>query len=268
MILKLAFFLVLSAAAIVVVVRQIEARSIFFPMPGAPSTVGSVATHEDVFFKTADNQKLHGWFIPAASDPVAPVVLFLHGNAGNIGHRWEKIRFFYDLGVSVFIFDYRGYGLSEGRPSETGLYKDTKAAYAHLVGRGIAPERIMIYGESIGGAFAIDLAAKEPVNAIIVEDTFTSLPAMVRRTMPFIPTFILATRLDSLSKITRAHVPTLIFHSKDDEIIPFEMGKELYEAAAGPKRFVQLWGGHNTAFLEDAETYRSELKKFIFDFKT
>ena len=265
--LKLTFFLALSFIAVVVVIRQIEARSIFFPMKGAPSVTGNSPAHEDVFFETTDDKKLHGWFVPAMSNNIAPVILFMHGNAGNIGHRWEKIRILHDLDVSVFIFDYRGYGQSEGKPSETGIYKDTDAAYAYLVGRGITPERIIVYGESIGSAFAIDLAARKSVKALIVEDTFTSVPAMVRRTMPFIPTFILATKLDSFSKIAKIPVPKLIFHSIDDEIVPFEMGKTLFDAAAEPKRFVQLRGGHNTTFLDDFEAYRSGLMKFIVELR-
>lgn len=232
-------------------------------MMGTPAVIENMPAHEDVFLETSDGKKLHGWFIPAASKGAAPVVLFFHGNAGNIGHRWEKIRILHDLDASVFIIDYRGYGQSEGKPSEAGIYKDTEAAYAYLAGRGVAPEKIVIYGESIGGAFAIDLAARKSVKALIVEDTFTSMPAMIRRTMPFIPTFVLATQLDSLSKMPKVHAPKLIFHSIDDEIIPFEMGKALYDVAERPKYFVQLRGGHNTAFFDDLKSYQSGLKKFL-----
>jgi uncharacterized protein len=260
--LKILFLILFTIVAMVLVIRQIEGRSIFFPMKGVPAVIEHAAAHEDVFFETVDGKKLHGWFVPAASN-VAPVVLFLHGNAGNIGHRWEKIRILHDFGVAVFIFDYRGYGQSEGKPSEGGIYKDTNAAYAYLIGRGITSEKIIVYGESIGGAFAIDLAARKSVKALIVEDTFTSVPAMVRRTMPFIPTFVLATRLDSLSKISKVRVPKLIFHSVDDEIIPFEMGKALFDAAIEPKIFVELRGGHNTTFLDDIDSYRNGLMKFL-----
>ncbi len=267
-----AVILVLSiiAAAVVIVIRQIEGHSIFFPMKGVPTVAQHAPAHEDVFFETADRKKLHGWFVPAAAsnESVPSTVLFLHGNAGNIGHRWEKILILHDLGVSIFIFDYRGYGRSEGAPSEAGIYQDTDAAYAYLVGRGIAPEKIIVYGESIGGAFAVNLAATRAVKALIVEDTLTSVPAMVRRTIPFIPAFALATRLDSLSRISKVRVPKLFFHSLDDEIVPFEMGRALFETAAEPKRFVQLRGGHNTTFLEDFETYRSALANFLADLRS
>ena len=255
--------LLIYTAVIIIFIRYIESRVIFFPMKGVPSTGGGI-THQDIFFQTEDGKKLHGWYIPApASDRGAPVVLFLHGNAGNLGHRWEKIDILHRLGASVFIFDYRGYGRSEGRPSEKGLYRDTDAAYAYLVEHGTSPENIILYGESIGGAFAVDLAGRKSVRALILESTFTSIAAMVRRSMPFIPSFILATRLDSLHKIPAVSVPKLIFHSVDDEIVPFEMGKALFEAAVEPKRMVQLRGGHNTAFLDDLENYRSSLAKFI-----
>ena len=125
------------------------------------------------------------------------------------------------------------------------------------------PQKIVVYGESIGGAFAVDLAARKPVGALILEDTFTSVPAMVRRSLPLIPGFMLATRLDSLSKIGRVKVPKLIFHSVDDEIVPFEMGEALFAAAPQPKRFVRLRGGHNTAFLDDLGSYRKGLSEFL-----
>mgnify|MGYP001598744056 CR=1 FL=1 len=264
--LKTGFFLILSITIVVAVIRQIESRSIFFPMKGMPAVAENSAAHENVFFDTADGKKLHGWFVSASpSNGEAPVVLFLHGNAGNIGHRWEKIRILHDLGVSVFIFDYSGYGRSEGKPSEAQIYKDTDAAYAFLVARGIMAEKIIVYGESIGGAFAVDLASKKPVKALILEDTFTSVSAMVHRTMPFIPPFVLATRLDSLSKIAKVRVPKLIFHSVDDEIIPFEMGQALFDAAVEPKWSVRLRGGHNTTFLDDFGTYKRGLMKFLIN---
>jgi fermentation-respiration switch protein FrsA (DUF1100 family) len=261
--LKLALFFVFSLVAIALVIRQIESRFIFFPTKGVPAVADNAVSYEDVFFKTADGKKLHGWFISSGTAAASSVVLFLHGNAGNIGHRWEKIQILHDLGVSVFIFDYRGYGRSEGSPSETGLYKDTETAYGYLIGRGIPAEKIIVYGESIGGAFAVDLSARKPVKALILEDTFTSVPAMARKVMPMIPGFILATRLDSLSKVGKVSAPKLIFHSVDDEIVPFEMGNELFAAAAEPKWFVRLRGGHNTAFLDDIQTYRNGLSMFL-----
>jgi hypothetical protein len=262
--LKLGFFIILSLAIVVVLIRQVETRAIFFPMKGTPPVVDGALAHEDVFFQTADGKTLHGWFVPApASRDKASVVLFLHGNAGNIGHRWDKIDILHELGVAVFIFDYRGYGRSEGRPTEAGIYKDADAAHAYLTGRGIAPENIILYGESIGGAFAVDLAMKKSVKALILEGTLTSVPEMVRMTMPFIPRFILATQLNSLPKIRQVRCAKLILHSVDDEIVPFEMGKALFDSAPEPKRFVRLRGGHNTAFFDDNVSYKNALREFL-----
>lgn len=260
---KFFFFLIIFIAILVIIIRQIESRSIFFPTKGIPEDSGQAITHENVFFETDDGKKLHGWFVPAASGDAASVVLFLHGNAGNIGHRWEKIHLLHDLGMAVFIFDYRGFGQSEGRPSEQGIYKDTDAAYVYLNDRGLTPEHIVVYGESIGGAFAADLASKKKVKALILEEAFTSVPAMTRKILPFIPTIALATRLDTLSKIPNIRAPKLIFHSVEDEIVPFEMGKALFDAAAEPKKLIQLHGGHNTAFLEDSERYKNSLAAFF-----
>lgn len=262
--LKTILILVLALAAFVVVIRSIEGRSIFFPMKGRSAPPEGVFSCQDVFFGAADGVKLHGWFIPAdGSTGNEFVVLFLHGNAGNIGHRSEKIQILRQTGVSIFIIDYRGYGLSGGKPSERGIYKDVEAAYAWVLDQGISAERVILYGESIGGAFAVDLAAKKPVKAVIIEDTFTSVPAMVRRMLPWMPPVVLGTRLDSLSKIDRVSAEKLFFHSLDDEIIPYEMGKQLFDQSPQPKSFVELRGGHNSAFLEDYERYWAGLSGFI-----
>ncbi|MBP9733673.1 MAG: alpha/beta hydrolase [Candidatus Omnitrophica bacterium] len=267
---KLLIILILFAAALIMIIRAIESRSIFFPMKGTPAVTPAALPHEDVFFNARDGSKLHGWYVPSrenigfkvdSSNPIT--VLFLHGNAGNIGHRWDKVRIFHDLGASVFLFDYRGYGLSAGTPSEKGIHSDTDAAAALLASRGIPMASVIVYGESIGGGFATALAAKTAVGGLIVEDSFTSIPDIVRASMPFIPAFALGVRLDSLDKIKKAAAPVLIFHSEDDEIVPFEMGERLFAAAPNPKHFVRLRGGHNTAFYEDIETYRPALRDFF-----
>lgn len=260
MLIKILLALAAAVFGAVIVLRQIEAHSIFFPMKGVPSVPLDVREPERVTLVTADGVTLDGWFLPGKA--FKPVILFLHGNAGHIGHRWNKLKMLALLEAPIFIIDYRGYGRSEGTPSEGGLYRDAEAAYAELQARGYNPDKIVLYGESIGGAVAIDLASKKPVRAVIVEDTFTSVPEVVRLSMPFIPSFVMGTQMNSLSKIAKVRAPVLIFHSRDDEIIPYAMGRRLYLEAHEPKHFVELRGGHNTAFLEDSQIYMKSLQEF------
>jgi fermentation-respiration switch protein FrsA (DUF1100 family) len=258
---KILIGLAAAFLAAVFLVRQIEARSIFFPMKAVPSVPLDVREPERVSLVTADGVTLDGWFLPGKA--FKPVIFFLHGNAGHIGHRWNKLKMLALLETPIFILDYRGYGRSEGTPSERGLYRDAEAGYAELLKRGYNPDKIVVYGESIGGAVAIELASKRPVRAVVVEDTFTSIPDVVRRSLPFIPPFLLQTQMNSLSRIGRVRAPVLIFHSRDDEIIPYAMGRQLYLEANEPKHFVELRGGHNTAFLEDSQIYMKSLQEFF-----
>ena len=271
------FFILLVAAALLVGValgvRFIENKLIFFPMKGEPVKPEPAPVHEDVAFEASDGIRLHGWFVPPtvmpASTPAVgsgrgvPVILLLHGNAGNIGHRWEKIRALGSVGCAVFAIDYRGYGRSGGSPTEAGVYRDVDGACAYLAGRGTPTTSIIVYGESIGGALAVDLAARKTVKALIVENTFTSIADIAKRTFPLIPAVALASRMDSLSKIGKVGSPKLVIHSIDDEIVPFEMGKRLFDSAVEPKRFLQLRGGHNTAFSDDNLNYRGGLTGFL-----
>ncbi len=253
------FYVVLFLVA----VRYIESRSIYFPMKGLELTPQSAGlAYEDVYFKTSDGIRLNGWFI--ASPQARFTAVFCHGNAGNIGHRLEKISIVRDLGLNIFIFDYRGYGKSQGRPSEKGLYKDVRAAYDYLVSaRKVPKDTIILYGESIGGAVAIDLAHKVPVRALITEETFSSIKDMSGIAYPFIPYFIFSTRFDSVSKIKDVKCPTLIIHSVDDEIVPYNLGRKLYYAARLPKKFLEIRGGHNTAFLDSEKQFREGIKAFL-----
>lgn len=234
-------------------------------MKGISNTPESIGlSYEEIYFKTSDNKRLHGWFIP--KDNAKFTILFCHGNAGNVSHRLEKIALFHDLGVNAFIFDYRGYGKSEGSPSESGLYKDAKAAYDYLTREcNVSKEDILLYGESLGGAVAIDLAEKEVVKALITEELFTSVKDMARIYYPFIPYFMILSKLDSISKIENITCAKLIIHSIDDEIVPFYLGEKLYNAAKPPKKFLRIRGSHNTAFLDSYEQFRQGIKSFLDD---
>ncbi len=260
---KVALKIALILLIFVVGVRWFERRSIYYPtrrIETDPSERG--LEYREVHFNTSDNKKISAWFIP--KEGARFTVLFSNGNAGNISHRLDKISTFHQLGVNVFIYDYRGYGKSQGFPSEAGLYKDIRGAYNYLLNElEIPAKRIILYGESLGGAVAIDLASQELVGGLITEGTFASVKEMSRLILPFIPSFIFASRFDSLTKIKEVDSKKMIIHSKDDEIIPFSQGKSLFEAAKEPKTFLQLRGGHNTAFWQSAQDYKEGLKSFI-----
>jgi fermentation-respiration switch protein FrsA (DUF1100 family) len=247
----------------VLFLRFIERKNLYFPLREIEATPQNIALdYEDINLTTEDGVRIAGWFIP--SEKARATVLFFHGNGGNISHRLEKIKILNDLNMNVFILDYRGYGESSGSPSENGLYSDAEAAYGLLVNkRGIAPPRIIAYGESLGGAVAVDLAGKREIGGIIMESTFTSVRDMARRLLPFFPTFLLKSRFDSLEKIKGIGVPKLILHSRDDEIVPLELGNILYREAAGPKEFVELQGGHNDAFLISQEVFIAAIDSFV-----
>jgi len=225
-----------------------------------PKAIG--LPYEEIYFKTSDNIRLHSWFI--SDDKAGFTIIFCHGNAGNISHRLEKITLFHNMGLNVFIFDYRGYGKSEGTPSESGLYKDVDAAYKYLTEeQGISGDNIILYGESIGGAVAINLAAKSDVGALITEETFTSTKDMARIYYPFMPHFIISSKLDSVSKIKNIKSPKLIIHSVDDEIVPFRLGEKLFDAAGPPKKFLKIRGSHNTCFLDSKEQFTEGIRSFL-----
>ncbi len=244
-------------------IRYIEKRSIYFPMKEITATPQLAGLpYEEVYFDTSDNKRLNGWFV--AYNEAEFTVILCHGNAGNISHRLEKTAMFYDARLNVLIFDYRGYGKSEGIPSEQGLYKDVNAAYDYLtVERKIPKEKIILYGESIGGAVAIDLARKVNAGALITEETFTSVKDMARIAYPFIPHFIFSARFDAVSRIKDISCPKLIIHSVDDEIVPFHLGEKLFNAAAPPKEFLKIRGTHNTAFLDSKKQFIEGIRSFL-----
>lgn len=260
---RLLFITLAGFGLIVGYIKYLENRGLFYPMKAVefyPSGFG--ITFEDVYIKTKDGLNINGWFIPHHNAKYT--LLFCHGNAGNIGHRLDKLQMFSDIGVNILIIDYRGYGKSKGRPSEKGFYLDIEAAYNYLVvDRKIPPQRIILYGESLGAAVAIDLAVKAKVGAIIAEGAFSDEKDMARNIYPFMPAFILSYKFDSLGKIRKVGVPKLFIHSIDDDIVPFELGYKLYNAAYGPKEFVKIRGGHNNAFLNSKEKYISSISSFI-----
>ncbi len=224
---------------------------------------------EDHFFRTDDHLRLHGWWCsPEKRGGTADLVLlWFHGNAGNLSHRADLMLKLAGLPVQVFLVDYRGYGRSEGRPDEGGLYSDGAAAWRYLVeDRGVPAERIVVFGKSLGGAVAVDLAAAVRPGGLILESTFTSVPDMASHHFPVVPKILIRTRMDSLAKIRGIHVKKLHIHSRADEVVPFALGRRLFDAAPEPKRFHEVVdAGHNETYLVGGAQYFQAIREFLED---
>ncbi len=255
--------LAIVCAMIGLLVIFLENRLIYYPTPypegfwdTAELSRKSGCLVEDRFFSSEDGVDLHGWWCRPAEEkqnlPTADLVLlWLHGNAGNLSHRGEAMLALAGLPATVFIVDYRGYGRSAGKPSEEGLYRDAWAAWRYLTQeKGIAPERIVIFGISLGGAVAVDLATQVKPAGLIVQSSFTSIRDMAAHHFPIVPGFLISTRLDSLAKIAEVDCRKLFIHSPADEIVPYDLGRILFEAAPEPKKFHEVPGaGHNETFI-------------------
>jgi pimeloyl-ACP methyl ester carboxylesterase len=219
--------------------------------------------YEDLRLATGDDVTLSAWWVPAR--PQRGVLLFLHGNAGNISHRLDSIEIFNRLDLSVLIVDYRGYGRSGGQPSESGTYEDARTAWRYLtVERGLSPSGIVVFGRSLGAAIAAHLAGEVTPAALIVESPMTSAPDMAQSAYPFLPARWL-TRFSYATKdyIRRAGCPVLVVHSEGDEIIPYSQGRSVFEAAPEPRRFLTLRGSHNTGFLDSGTAYTGGIDDFL-----
>ncbi len=245
-------------------VRWFEWSNIYFPDKAIVATPDSIELpYEDVYFLTQDNIKLNGWFVP--NNKARGTMLLCHGNAGNISHRLEVISILHSLEFNVFIFDYRGYGRSRGFPTEKGTYLDTEAAYDYLLTRqDINKEELIVYGKSLGGAVAVDLALRAEVCAVIIDSAFTSVARMAQE-IYFLPQVehVLSIKYDTLSKIGKLSMPKLIIHSKEDEIVPFHHAMELFEEAKDPKKIYVMQGGHNEAIFMCEDEFKRELDDFL-----
>jgi len=241
-----------------------QSSFVYLPMLSLYATPADTGLeYEDVWLTTDDGVRIHGWFLPHPS--ARATLLFLHGNGGNLSHRLEKLALFRALGLQVFIIDYRGYGQSEGTPSEQGTYLDASAAWRYLTTeKKIPAEKIILYGESLGGAVAAWLGSRHRAGGLITESAFTSIADMARHYYPYLPVRLL-TRIHYpvIKYITGVHFPVLIIHSPDDEIVPFAQAQALYQAANEPKTFLEISGDHNSGFLHSIERYRNGLDKFI-----
>ena len=241
-----------------------EKGIVFFPDPylvGTPADYG--LKYEEVWFAAEDGVQLHGWWVPK---PGAPVLVWFHGNAGNISHRLENLKLLWDLvGVQVFIFDYREYGRSQGRISREGTYLDAAAAYRYVAEtRRVPAPEIVLFGRSLGSALAVDLAVRVPCRALIIESAFTNSSDMARLFAPFLFDWRPKVPYDNIGKIAKVGVPLLIIHGSEDEIIPVEMGRRLYAAAKDPKELYLIPGSHhNDTYLVGGQTYFARLRAFI-----
>lgn len=255
-------FIALILLNVVMFLRQ--PSMLFFPSAEIEATPQDWGMqYQDVSLTTADGKQLHGWYIPHPDSN--RVLLFFHGNAGNISHRGESVRIFHRLGLNVFIIDYRGYGKSQGKPGESGLYKDADAAWHYLTQeRNIDKANIIIFGRSLGGAVATNLATEVQPAALILESTFSSVDEFGKLLFPILSRVLISRyHFNTLDKIKNINVPLLVLHSPEDELTPFFMGKDVFEAANQPKYFVPLKGDHNNGFLISQPDYESALKEFI-----
>ena len=218
---------------------------------------------EEVRFDSSDGVALTGWYVPVKEARFT--VLFCHGNGGNIMHGLDSLRLFHDLHLSCLIFDYRGYGRSGGKPREAGTYRDAQAAYDWLVREERVPaEQVILFGHSLGGSIATHLAARVQARALVVEGVFTSYPDIGARFYPYMPVRLFAFfRYNTRAHIRQVHCPVMVMHSRQDELVPFEFGTRVYEAANEPKQFVEIAGSHNDSFVASGDAYREAWRKWL-----
>jgi fermentation-respiration switch protein FrsA (DUF1100 family) len=237
-------------------------RALYHPLkyPQGFWEIQSRLAAEDVWLRAADGVRIHAWYIRQPEAAVA--TLYLHGNAGNITHRAGNIPLITGAGSSLLLLDYRGYGRSEGKPSEKGLYLDADAGYQYLLEAGYAAERIVVQGESLGSAVAVDLAARRRCAGLVLEAPFTSAKEVAGRILPVVGPLVVW-GFDSKRKIAAVRAPVLILHGDRDEVIAFDLGRKLFEAAREPKWFWPVPGaGHNDLIEVAGVRYRERLREF------
>jgi fermentation-respiration switch protein FrsA (DUF1100 family) len=255
--------LVAAWSLIAIFAFVLQPNLIYFPsreLEAAPDQIG--LAYESVQLTTADQVSLHAWYLPAAEERAT--LLYLHGNGGNISHRLGTLQLLNQLGLSILIVDYRGYGQSKGRPTEDGTYLDAEAAWRYLIDvRRSPPGRILLFGESLGGGIATWLATKQSPGGLILLSAFTSIRDLARRHYPYLPTALVRIHYPTLERLSRVRCPILIAHSRADEIVPFDHGLRLFENAPEPKQFVELTGRHNDTLLGADASFLGALERFI-----
>lgn len=254
-----------SIILIILLTYSILAWSVYFmqssfmfrPVREVPYTPADMGlTYEKVSLKTEDGLKIAAWFVPC--EKAQMTVLFCHGNGGNMAHRLDTINILNELGLNCLIFDYRGYGDSQGKTTENGTYLDAEAAWNWLTHKkGIKEEQIIIFGRSLGGSVGAHLAINVNAAGLIIESAFTSFADIGRKYYPYLPVKLFAAfDFNTVESVKQISCPVLVMHSKGDEIIPYEFGPKIYEAANEPKEFIEIFGSHNDGFLYSGQTYK------------
>jgi fermentation-respiration switch protein FrsA (DUF1100 family) len=258
----------LGYAGIIAYLMLAETSLVYLPAerPVAAPSPEFALRERAVRFAASDGTRLSAWVIPAAqADSSGMWLLICHGNYGNIGYgqRPEFYAFARDIGLNLFAFDYRGFGESEGAPSERGVYDDAESAYRFLRDSLRVPaEQIVVFGHSLGSGVAIELASRVPAAALVVEGAYTSIPDVGQKAYPYIPVKLVArNRFASIDKVGRITIPKLFLHSPTDDVIPLAFGKRLFDAAPEPRQFIEVTGGHENAYRLDRDRYFGAIRE-------
>jgi len=253
-----------SITGVIALMFFLQSHLVYFPdgqIIDTPADRGMA--YEEISFEAADGVQLSAWYVPAEAG--RGVVLFSHGNGGNISYNLPFVEILHRVGLSIFIYDYRGYGRSKGKPSEEGTYSDIAGAWRYLTeSRKVPAGQILLYGQSLGGPIAAKLAREKSPVALVLDSTFTSFIDIAGHHYPILPVRWLARfEYNTIEHVRNIRCPVLVIHSSDDEIVPFKQGVALYEAAQEPKAFVKLRGGHNDALYLSAVQYREGIDAFL-----
>lgn len=239
-----------------------QERMVFFPNPGNQQTPKDWGLPFEEFYVDSGTFSIHGWWIPGKPDQ--PVILYSHGNASTISYLGGYASLFHRMGMGVLLYDYRGYGRSQGSPDEAGTYADAEAAWNHLIHKlAIPPRQVVFYGHSLGGGVATWLATQHPCRALVLEGSFSALSSLGKEMYPMFPGWVARISYDSLSRLAQVTVPVLIIHANGDEVIPIAHGRRLYEVAKPPKRFLETIGSHNRGFVTAGEDAWRSFQQFV-----
>jgi len=268
---KILYRSLIAISAVIIILSLIfmifEKQFIYFPSKypdGYYNQAVNIPDLTDCWMTTEDGIKLHGWFVSA--DSAIATIVMAHGNAGNISHRYVILAALRKCGFNILIFDYRGYGRSEGVPSEEGIYIDGRTAFDYAAKLAqVDSKKIVLWGTSLGGAVAVDVASKRRAAGLILESTFTSAADMAMVHYPFFPArFLLRTELNSIEKISQINTPLLVMHGNKDSIVPFRFGKEIFDAANEQKEFFEIQGAdHNNTYIIGGTAYFQRVREFI-----